>query len=357
MPRGTWCGVSVSLLPSALDLHWVDDSTPGIQRQRCGRGFRYRAPDGRALRDPCTLARIRALAVPPAWTDVWICPDADGHIQATGRDARGRKQYRYHPRFREHRDSLKYERLYEFGNALAVIRRRVAADMARSQLDHDKVVATVVRLLEMTLVRVGNEEYARANKSYGLTTLRDHHARFDKHGVRFVFRAKSGIDCEVTIDDPRLRRVVKQCQDLPGQVLFQYIDDDGRVRPVTSTDVNEYLREASGLPITAKDFRTWMGTLMAACALATRPSPRSEAQGRRELKAVLDAVAAQLRNTPAVCRGSYVHPRVVDLFLSGSLPERWDQASARGNRLLVAEERKLLALLRPARRRRHAVAA
>jgi DNA topoisomerase-1 len=282
---------------------------------------------------------------------VWICADPNGHVQATGRDAKGRKQYRYHPRFREHRDTVKYERLLDFGEALPAIRRRVARDLARPGLDREKVVATVVRLLEATLIRVGNEEYARANRSYGLTTLRDRHARFDRRGVRFVFRAKSGIDCEVKVNDARLRRVVKQCQDLPGQVLFQYVGDDGEAHPVTSTDVNDYLRDAAGLPVTAKDFRTWMGTLMASCALAALPAPESEAEGRRVLKGVVDEVAAQLRNTPAVCRGSYVHPLVVDTYLDGTLPERWEAGPVRGTRLLVADERRLLALLRPPARR------
>jgi DNA topoisomerase-1 len=335
----------------ALDLTWADDSVAGMTRRRCGKSFSYRSPAGATVRDRATLERVRALAIPPAWEDVWICPDPDGHIQATGRDARGRKQYRYHRRFREHRDTVKYERVHEFGEALPAIRRRVARDLALPGLPREKVVATVVRLLEATLVRVGNEEYARANRSYGLTTLRDRHARFDRSGVRFVFRAKSGVDCEVTVDDKRLRHVVKQCQDLPGQVLFQYVDEDGEVRPVTSTDVNEYLRDAAGIEVTAKDFRTWMGTLMATCALASLEPPDSEAAGRRVLKGVLEEVAAQLRNTPAVCRGSYVHPLVIDAYLDGSLPERWDSGPVRGSRQLVAAERRLLALLKPTSRR------
>jgi DNA topoisomerase-1 len=346
----------VTILPAAsveaLDLHWVDDSVPGITRRRCGKHFSYRDPGGTTIRDAATIARIRSLAIPPAWEQVWICPDPNGHIQATGRDAKGRKQYRYHAKFREHRDTVKYERLYDFGQALPSIRRKVADDMARPTLDRDKVVATVVRLLEGTLVRVGNEEYARTNKSYGLTTLRDRHARFDRNGVRFVFKAKHGIDTRVAINDRRLARVVKACQDLPGQVLFQYVDDGGEPRPVTSTDVNTYLRDAADLPVTAKDFRTWMGTLMAACALASLPAPASETEGRRVLKGVLDVVAANLRNTPAVCRGSYVHPTVIDAYLDGSLSQRWDAGPARATRHLIAEERKLLALLAPPRARR-----
>jgi DNA topoisomerase-1 len=342
-----------------LDLRFVDDSVAGIRRRRCGKGFSYVAPDGRVVRDEAVIARIRALAVPPAWEQVWICPDPQGHVQATGRDAKGRKQYRYHPRFREHRDTVKYERLHDFGLALPAVRGRVADDLRKPGLDRDKVVATVVRLLEATLIRVGNEEYARANKSYGLTTLRDRHARFDRSGVRFVFRGKHGVDTTVEVTDARLRRVVKQCQDLPGQVLFQYLDDDGEPRPVTSTDVNDYLRAAAGMPATAKDFRTWMGTLMAACALASLPPPASATEGKRVLKGVLEVVSSHLRNTPAVCRGSYVHPAVVDSYLEGTLPERWAAGAARGSRRLIAEERRLLALLRPARtgRRRPPLAA
>jgi DNA topoisomerase-1 len=335
-----------------LELTWADDSEPGIERRRCGRHFTYKTPSGAKVRDAGTLARVRALAIPPAWEQVWICADPHGHIQATGRDARGRKQYRYHPRFRQHRDSVKYERLFDFGKALPNVRKRVAADLSMRTLERDKVVATVVRLLEATLIRVGNEEYARANQSYGLTTLRDRHARFDGNGVRFVFRAKSGIDCEVKVNDKRLRRVVKQCQDLPGQVLFQYLDDDGQPRPVTSTDVNAYLRDAAGMPVNAKDFRTWMGTLMAASALAEEPQPASPTEGRRVLKGVLEEVSAHLRNTPAVCRGSYVHPLVIDAYLDGTLPEQWEAGPTRASRFMVSDERRLLALLRPKNRRR-----
>lgn len=348
----------MTILPAAsieaLDLHWVDDSVPGITRRRCGKHFGYRDPNGATIHDAKTIERIKSLAIPPAWEHVWICPDPNGHIQATGRDAKGRKQYRYHPKFREHRDTVKYERLYDFGQALPSIRRKVAEDMARPALDRDRVVATVVRLLEATLVRVGNEEYARSNKSYGLTTLRDRHARFDRNGMRFVFKAKHGIDTTVEINDRRLARVVKACQDLPGQVLFQYVDDHGEPRPVTSTDVNAYLRDATELPVTAKDFRTWMGTLMAACALAGLPAPGSEAEGRRVLKGVLDVVAANLRNTPAVCRGSYVHPTVIDAYLDGTLAQRWDAGPARATRHLIAEERRLLALLEPPKAKRAA---
>jgi DNA topoisomerase-1 len=340
----------------ALDLVWVDDSVPGLRRRRCGRSFTYVDPAGAVVRDERARARIRALVIPPAWEDVWICPDPRGHLQATGRDARGRKQYRYHPRFREHRDSMKFERMYDFGEALPSIRNQVAHDLTQPGLSREKVIATVVRLLEATLIRVGNEEYARANKSYGLTTLRDKHAHFDGHGFRFVFRAKSGIDCSVTVNDARLRRIVKRCQDLPGQVLFQYVDDDGHPRPVTSTDVNDYLRDAAGIPVTAKDFRTWMGTVMCASTLAEMPPPSSASEQKQVLKAALEAVAAQLRNTPAVSRGSYVHPRVIEAYEDGSLPRRWAAGPSRPARQLVADERRLLALLRPKGRARRPAA-
>jgi DNA topoisomerase-1 len=340
----------------ALDLVWVDDSLPGLRRRRCGRSFTYVDPTGAICRDEDTRERIRALAIPPAWEDVWICPDPNGHLQATGRDARGRKQYRYHPRFREHRDLMKFDRLYEFGESLPAIRSRVAHDITQPGLSRDKVVATVVRLLEATLIRVGNEEYARSNHSYGLTTLRDRHARFDHAGFRLVFRAKSGIDCAVTVNDARLRRIVKRCQDLPGQVLFQYVDNGGPPHPVTSTDVNDYLRDAAGIDVTAKDFRTWMGTLMCASALAAMPPPSSVAESKRVLKAALEEVAAQLRNTPAVSRGSYVHPRVIETYEDGTLPKRWAAGPSRPARQLVADERRLLALLKPKARARRAAA-
>lgn len=303
------------------------------------------------MRDERVLTRIRALAVSPAWTDVGICPDPSGHIQATGRDARGRKQYRYHPGFRAHRDETKFARLVEFGESLPRIRRQVAADLARPGMSREKVVATVVRLLEATLVRVGNEEYARANRSYGLTTLRDQHARFTSDGLRLVFKGKHGTATDVRVQDRRLRQIVKRCQDLPGQALFQYLDDDGTPRPITSTDVNAYLREASGLDVSAKDFRTWIGTLLAATALAELPNPRSQAAAKRATARVFDVVSDHLGNTPAVCRASYVHPDVVDAYVDGSLTDRWEATASRGSRLLIPEERKLLALLRTGARR------
>jgi DNA topoisomerase I len=333
------------------DLLFTDDQGAGIRRRRSGKGFTYVTPDGRKL-DDATVARIRALAVPPAWTDVWICLDDCGHIQATGRDARGRKQYRYHTRFRAHRESAKFARLHDFGSALPAIRRQVATDLTASGIPREKVVATVIRLLEATLVRVGNEEYARTNKSYGLTTLRDRHAQFSSNGLELVFKGKHGIAASVRVQDARLRRVVKQCQDLPGQVLFQYVAEDGTPCPVASTDVNTYLREVTRMDVTAKDFRTWMGTLLAAVAFVDVPSPTSERDAKRSVNHVLGVVSSHLGNTPAVCRASYVHPLVIESFVDGTLPQQWERAPARGSRLLLPEERKLLGVLRPATRRR-----
>jgi DNA topoisomerase-1 len=332
-------------------LVWADDRAPGIRRRKRGQGFSYTDADGRPVRDERTLERIRALAIPPAWTDVWICIDNLGHLQATGRDAKGRKQYRYHALFRAHRDETKFARLHEFGNALPDIRRTVAADLALPGMPLEKVTAAVVRLLESTLVRVGNEEYARVNGSYGITTLRDKHAIFSSDGFRLVFKGKHGISTDVRVQDRRLRSVVKRCQDLPGQVLFQYLDDDNEPRPISSSDVNTYLRSATSLDITAKDFRTWMATLLAACAFAELEPPRSQRQGRQSIARVLEVVSDHLGNTPAVCRASYVHPLVIDAYADGSFPETWSSASARGSRLLLPEERKLCAVLRPRRRR------
>jgi DNA topoisomerase-1 len=338
-------------LPSRLT--WVDDSQPGISRRRSGRGFSYRDPGGRPV-DDVTGARIRALAVPPAWTDVWICADPHGHLQATGRDARGRKQYRYHHEYRAHRDRAKFDHLVDFGEALPSIRRRVARDLAQSGVTRDKVVATIVRLLEATLVRVGNEEYARTNDSYGLTTLRDRHAQFTSDGLRLVFRGKHGITTRVEVQDRRLRTVVKRCQDLPGQALFQYLDDEGAPVPVSSTEVNDYLRAVTAADITAKDFRTWIATLLAASTLAASPPPSTVAEGKHAITEMLTTVSGELRNTPAVCRASYVHPAILDWYTDGSLQRRWTAASTRGSRLLLADERRLLRLLHAASRRRAA---
>lgn len=299
-------------------LRYATDSRDGITRRRSGRGFSYRDAAGVTIRDRDVLARLKALAIPPAWTDVWICPWANGHLQATGRDARGRKQYRYHARWHDRRGADKFERMVEFAEALPRIRERCEADLARPGLPREKVLAAVVRLLELTLIRVGNDEYARFNRSFGLTTLRDRHARITGTSVRFRFRGKSGRVHEVGLRDRRLAGVVRRCQELPGQELFQYVDDEGEVRDVGSDDVNAYLREAAG-PFTAKDFRTWAGTVLAYRALRALQPADGEADGRRAVVEAVRQTADRLGNTPAVARGSYVHPAVLEAYMDGTL--------------------------------------
>ncbi|GAC1331225.1 MAG: DNA topoisomerase IB [Beijerinckiaceae bacterium] len=303
----------------AAGLHYVDDTLPGITRKKFGIGFGYRDADGKIIRDPETLKRVRALAIPPAYTDVWICPDPRGHVQATGRDAKGRKQYRYHPRWNEIRDSTKYEHMLEFARALPKIRARVDADMKRPGLPREKVLATVVHLLETTLIRVGNEDYAKENKSYGLTTLRNRHVDVDGKALRFEFKGKSGKLWKLKVENRRVAKVVKACQELPGQHLFQYIDENKERQAVTSSDVNDYLREISGLDITAKDFRTWAGTTLAAMALSEFEAVDSEARAKRNIKAAIERVASRLGNTPTICRKCYVHPEVFHSYLDGNL--------------------------------------
>jgi DNA topoisomerase-1 len=300
-------------------LRYVSDATPGIRRRRRGDAWVFTGPDGREIADAEEIQRIRHLAVPPAWTDVWICPLPDGHLQATGRDARGRKQYRYHPQWRAVRDQAKYEHTIAFARALPRIRRRVAADLRRSGLPREKVLATVVRLLDTTAMRVGNEEYRRRNRSYGLTTLRDSHVRVDGSTVQFEFRGKAGRQHTVAVSDRRLARVVRQCQELPGHELFQYVDDGGERRSVASEDVNDYLRELGGDDFTAKDFRTWTGTVLAACFLHDGGAAESEREGRRQVREAIERVARELGNTAAVARRCYVHPDVIEAHLDGSL--------------------------------------
>jgi DNA topoisomerase-1 len=304
---------------AAAGLHYVSDRRPGIHRVRAGKGFRYRTAEGRPVRDDATLARIKSLVIPPAWTDVWICPSPNGHLQATGIDARGRKQYRYHPRWRQVRDEAKYHRLIAFGRALPRIRARADQDLARVSLLRAKVLAAIVRLLEATLIRVGNEEYARANGSFGLTTMRDRHVRFRGGTVHFAFRGKSGVRHDVDVHDRRLARIVKKCQDIPGQELFQYLDDQGERHTVTSTDVNDYLHEIAGEEFTAKDFRTLAGTVLAARALQEFEAFDSQTQAKRNVVQAIEDVALRLGNTRAVCRKCYIHPAVLDAYLDGSL--------------------------------------
>ena len=299
------------------DLRYAADSEPGIQRRRAGKGFYYVRANGRRVTDADTLARIRKLAIPPAYKDVWICADATGHIQATGVDARGRKQYRYHPKWREVRDAHKFERMAQFGRALPRMRRRIARDLKLSGMPREKVLAAVVRLLDSTLIRVGNIEYVRSNGSYGLTTLRNRHVSVKGDSVKFRFRGKHGIEHEVKIDDPRAARVVRGCLELPGQDLFEYVEQ-GVVHDVGSSHVNQYLREISGEDFTAKDFRTWHATSTALEALAGQSfSTAKEAQ--QKMQAVLKSVAGRLGNTPAMCRKCYVNPIVIDAFLAGEL--------------------------------------
>lgn len=300
-------------------LTYVNDGDPGLRRRRSGKGFIYLDARGDRVRDEKTLARIRSLAIPPAYRDVWICPRASGHIQATGRDAKGRKQYRYHPRWREVRDSAKYDHVLEFARALPALRARIAQDMGKRGLPREKVLATIVHLLESTLIRVGNDDYARQNKSYGLTTLRDRHVEVDGSALRFNFKGKSGKVWRLDIRDRRIARVVKACQDLPGQELFQYLDEDGNRRDVTSADVNAYLREISGRDVTAKDFRTWAGTVLAAMTLSEFEDFDSDAKAKKNVRAAIESVAARLGNTPTICRACYVHPEILASYLDKAL--------------------------------------
>ena len=333
----------------AAGLRYVSDTTPGIRRRRAGKGFSYVGSDGTPIRGPEQLRRIKGLVIPPAWTDVWICPSPRGHIQATGRDAKGRKQYRYHPRWRQVRDETKYERLMTFGQALPDIRQRVDKDLARPGLRREKVLATIIRLLESTLIRVGNEEYARENGSFGLTTMRNRHVDVDGPTVRFEFRGKGGKRHEVDVRDRRVARIVERCQDLPGQTLFQYLDEDGERQTIDSADVNEYLREIGGQDFTAKDFRTWAGTILAALALHELEAFDSETQAKQNVVRAIESVAERLGNTPAVCRKCYVHPAVVDAYLEGSMVEtlkqRAEQEIAESLTELRPEEAAVMALL------------
>jgi DNA topoisomerase-1 len=331
----------------AAGLRYVSNADPGIRRRRVGEGFRYVRPDGRAVGDKATLARIRSLAIPPAWTEVWICAADDGHLQATGQDARGRKQYRYHPRWREVRDETKYGRMIAFGSVLPRIRRRVARDLARPGLPREKVLATVVRLLEKTFIRVGNEEYARENESFGLTTLRERQVKVNGSQLRFRFRGKSGVQHEVEVADPRIAAIVRRMQDLPGEELFQYLDDDGEVRAIGSSDVNGYLKGIAGDDFTSKDFRTWAGTLLCARLLCRLEAPPTETAGRREVARAVEAVSGELRNTRAVCRKCYIHPAVIESYMAGRLAR-----SAEGR----LDERALIALLRSEQRREKGLA-
>ncbi|MDP8919870.1 MAG: DNA topoisomerase IB [Pseudomonadota bacterium] len=300
-------------------LLYVSDEEPGIRRRKSGKGFTYTKPDGKKVEDKATLDRIKSLAIPPAYTDVWICAKANGHIQATGRDAKGRKQYRYHPAFREVRESTKYEHMLEFAKGLPAIRKSIDEHMSLRGLPREKVLATVVHLLENTLIRVGNSDYVKQNKSYGLTTLRDPHVKVEGGELRFHFKGKSGKTWNLQVKDRRIAKIVKACQDLPGQDLFQYLDENGERQSVTSADVNAYLKEITGRDITAKDFRTWAGTVLAALALAEFEEFDNQAKAKKNIRAAIEKVSSRLGNTPSICRKCYVHPEVFSSYLDGGL--------------------------------------
>jgi len=334
----------------AAGLRYVSDTSPGIRRRRSGKGFSYVDAEGRPIRDKATLARIRSLAIPPAYTDVWICPSPNGHLQATGRDARGRKQYRYHPRWREVRDETKFGRMVAFSEALPRLRARVEEDLAKSGLPREKVLAAVVRLLECTCIRVGNEEYARSNRSFGLTTLRDHHVEISGSTMRFEFRGKSGKTHRVALSDRRLARIVARCQAVPGAELFQYVDDEGGRVAIGSGDVNDYLRQITGEDFTAKDFRTWAGTLQAVAALEELGPAETAREAKSTVLRAIDEVAARLNNTRAVCRKYYVHPAVLECYEAGTLHQALRNGNGKAARGrgpgLDSSEKALVRLLR-----------
>jgi len=327
-------------------LRYVTDASPGFSRRRAGRGFVFIDPDGWPVRDANQLHRIRKLAIPPAWTDVWICSRPDGHLQATGRDSKRRKQYRYHARWREVRDETKYNRLISFGESLPAIRRRVRRDLALVGLPRDRVLGTVVQLLEKALIRVGNESYARTNGSFGLTTLRNRHVNIKGSTLRFEFKGKSGKKHSLDINDKRLARIVKSCQDLPGYELFQYEDDNGEYQSVGSADVNDYLRAVSGSDFSAKDFRTWSGTVVAAMALVELGPADSEREAKTKITTAIGKAADRLGNTPAVCRKCYIHPDVLDAYLDGSLEACGVSRASAKLPLLTSEETAVLTLLK-----------
>lgn len=334
----------------SVGLRYVTDEKPGIRRERSGRKFRYRSAEGRIIRDRHTLKRISSLVIPPAWEEVWICPVDHGHLQVTGRDERGRKQHLYHPLWREVRDQTKYDRLTEFARLLPAIRKRLKRDIAREGLCREKVLGTVVWLLDVSLIRVGNDEYARDNKSYGLTTMKNRHATVRGAKIKFQFRGKSGKEHEVEVEDRRIARIVRACQDLPGQGLFQYVDDAGQKHDVGSGDVNDYLREITGQDFTAKEFRTWAGTVSAACELQQLGAVELETEARKNIVAAIKATAKSLGNTPAVCRKSYIHPAIIEAYLDGSLIPKLNESTtgSRSSRGLRPKEAAVLRFLKHA---------
>ena len=346
---------------NAAGLRYVSDSMPGIRRKRNGRGFSYFDLDGQVIRAKDALKRFHALVIPPAWTEVWICPLEDGHLQVTARDKRGRKQYRYHPAFRAIRDSTKFERLFEFGEVIWKIRQRVEDDVLLEGLPRDKVLATVVWLLERTLIRVGTQELAHENKSYGLTTLRRRHVEIDGADLRFEFRGKSGIEHAVSITDTQIARIVQRCHELPGELLFKYIDDEGQRQEVEAEHVNDYLREATGTDVTAKDFRTWAGTMDAAGYLRELGPAKNKKDAERNVVRAIDHTAKRLGNTRAVCRKYYIHPTLIDSYLKGDclppMPPRRRKMPRKPGGKLRRHEEQVLDFLRARSRREELKAA
>jgi DNA topoisomerase-1 len=344
--------VNISLDPvdSAKEagLRYVTDAQPGIRRLRHGKGFRYVDSDARPVRDKETMARIRSLVIPPAWKDVWICANPKGHLQVTGRDARGRKQSRYHPRWRAVRDETKYQRMTIFGEFLPIIRERVDRDISLPGLPRLKILAALIRLMEVTLIRVGNEEYARENHSYGLTTMRNKHVQVEGSGVTFKFPGKSGVKHVIDFNDRRLAKIIERCQDIPGYELFQYVDSDGVNHSIDSADVNEYLRQITHQDFTAKDFRTWAGTVLACDMLQEFEAFASQTEAKRNVVQAIKDVAARLGNTPSVCRKCYVHPAVLDTYLGGAMIKTVKKRIEQGDspHALRREEKALLKLLK-----------
>ncbi len=334
-------GDPVAAARSARLRYRLDDE-PGITRERKGKGFHYLTPDGKTLNDEDDLERIRALGIPPAWTEVWISPHANAHLQATGRDAKGRKQYRYHERWRERRNLVKFSRMIAFAEVLPALRQRLEKDLKQSGLPREKVLAAVVQLLDTTHIRIGSSEYARSNESFGLSTLRDKHVHIEGTTMRFSFRGKSGKDHDVDLKDRRLARIVQMCKDVPGKALFQYIDEDGGHHPITAGDVNAYLREITGQDFTAKDFRTWGGTLLAIRAFQACEPCETMTQLKRSVSSVIKQVAEQLGNTPTVCRKYYVHPLVIEAYLDGTLADALEKVAAKKRSNGAASDEKLV---------------
>jgi DNA topoisomerase I len=346
--KGIEPAVAVDSVEAAEEagLQYVNDNRPGYSRRAKGKDFDYLDTERKTIRDEQRLLRVKRLAIPPAWTDVWICPIPHGHLQATGRDARGRKQYRYHSRWRDVRDDVKYGRLVAFSEALPGIRRRCARDLEQPGLPREKVLAAVVQLLEKTLIRIGNEEYARDNGSIGLTTMRDAHAKVIGSRLRFAFKGKSGVSHTVDLEDRRLAKIVKACRELPGYELFQYVDADGAPHTIESSDVNEYLRTISGADFTAKDFRTWAGTVLAAGELSEAPGFESRTEANRNIVRAVETVAKRLGNTRAVCRKCYIHPAVLDAYLDGATIPRSRGPREGAEQGLARDERAVVRLIR-----------